>query len=102
MFAATARADAGEECNAAERLIRYCIRQAAAVRVGLPTHAEAEWLDRAREDLDNHRRAMSLLVDGRRYEEAIEIAWSLAFFLLIRGPSSKGRPGTTRFSRPRR
>jgi tetratricopeptide (TPR) repeat protein len=61
------------------------------VRVGLPTHAEAEWLDRAREDLDNHRRAMSLLVDGRRYEEATEIAWGLAFFLLIRGHVVEGQ-----------
>src|SRR6476659_8220658 len=84
-FAAAARAAAGEEEAAAERLIRYCIRAAAAVRLGLPTRAEAEWLDRAREDLDNHRRAMSLLLDGGRYDVAIAIAWSLPFFFMIRG-----------------
>ena len=90
-FAAAARANSGEEREARERLIGYCIRQSAAVRAGLPTHAEAEWLDRAREDLDNHRRAMSLLVDSRRYEEAIEIAWSLAFFFMIRGHVVEGQ-----------
>jgi predicted ATPase/DNA-binding XRE family transcriptional regulator len=90
-FAAAARAAAGEEEAAAERLIRYCIRAAAAVRLGLPTRAEAEWLDRAREDLDNHRRAMSLLLDGGRYGEAIAIAWSLAFFFMIRGHVVEGQ-----------
>jgi len=90
-FAAAARDGAGEEHEAVERLIRYCIRQAAAVRAGLPTHAEAEWLDRARDNLDNHRRAMSLLLHGRRYEEAIEIAWNLALFLMIRGHVIEGQ-----------
>ncbi len=90
-FAGVVRAGAGEEREAAERLIRYSRRQAAAVRSGLPTPAEADWLDRAREDLDNHRRAMSLLVEGRRYDEAIAIAWHLAFFLFIRGHVVEGQ-----------
>ena len=90
-FAAAACANAGEEREAAERLIHYCVRQSAAVRAGLPTHAEAEWLDRAREDLDNHRRAISLLLAGGRYEQAIEIAWSLALFFMIRGHVVEGQ-----------
>jgi predicted ATPase/DNA-binding XRE family transcriptional regulator len=83
---------AASERNAAmEGLVRYCTSEASLAGEGLAGHAQAEWMDRVREDLENYRRALAWLIESGRSAEASEIAWALMFFWLIRGHAIEGR-----------
>jgi predicted ATPase len=84
-FAAFELGTAGERDEAREGLARYCLREAATTAEGLVGPAQAEWLNRAREDLDNYRRALEWLIEQRRPTDAIGIAYALLVFWVIRG-----------------
>ena len=80
----------GERDDALEALARYCTgdaRRAAEALVGL---AQAEWLDRVRDDLENYRRALRWLIERGRAAEAADIVWGLKYFWLIRGYAAEG------------
>ena len=47
-------------------------------------------LDRVREDLDSYRGALAWLIEHKRASEAIDIAWALMFFWVIRGHTVEG------------
>ena len=80
----------GERDDAMEGLTRYCSREAALAAEGLNGSAQAEWLDRVRDDLDNYRAAMSWLIECGRSTEASDIALALKYFWMIRGHSTEG------------
>jgi hypothetical protein len=81
---------AGEREDALEGLARYCSREAALAADRLVGRAQVEWLDRVREDLDSYRGALAWLIDHRHSTEAIDIAWGLVFFWIIRGRAVEG------------
>ena len=89
-YAALKLGAAGERDDALEGLTRYCIGEAAGAAKGLLGPAQVEWLERAREDLESHRRAMTWLVGQARPADACDIAWGLMFFWLIRGHAAEG------------
>jgi len=76
---------AGERDDALDGLVRYCTSEASSAGAGLAGPAQAEWLDRVRDDLENHRTALGWLIESRRADEAANIAWNLLFFWLIQG-----------------
>jgi predicted ATPase/DNA-binding XRE family transcriptional regulator len=82
--------EAGESDEAIEGLVRYCAMESSLAREGLVGPAQTEWLDRAREDLDSYRTALSWLIDRGRAGEAADIASALLFFWLIRGHAAEG------------
>ena len=47
-------------------------------------------MHRVRDDLENHRRALTWLLEHGRVHEACDIAWGLLFFWFIRGHSAEG------------
>ena len=79
-----------ERDDALEGLVRYCIAEASQAAEGLAGHAQGEWLDRVREDLESYRGALTCLIDRDRPAEACDIAWSLFFFWVIRGHAAEG------------
>jgi predicted ATPase/DNA-binding XRE family transcriptional regulator len=81
---------AGERDDALEGLARYCAREAPLAADGLVGPMQVEWLDRVRDDLESHRRALSWLIEQQRPAEASEIAWGLMFYWLIRGHATEG------------
>jgi len=82
---------ASEEGDAAmASLAGYCLTAAAAAGEQLTGHAQGEWLDRVRDDLESHRAAMSWLIEQGRSAEACDIASHLMFFWLIRGHAAEG------------
>ncbi|HET9191630.1 MAG TPA: helix-turn-helix domain-containing protein [Vicinamibacterales bacterium] len=83
----TASADVDD---AMEGLARYCIRQAGLAFDGLVGPAQAEWLNRVHEDLENYRGALTWLIARGRGAEAAEIGWGLMFFWMIRGHLAEG------------
>jgi predicted ATPase/DNA-binding XRE family transcriptional regulator len=89
-YAALELAAVGERDDAREGLTRYCTREAALVEEGLNGSAQAEWLDRVRDDLDNYRAAMSALIECGRPGEASDIAFALKYFWMIRGHAAEG------------
>jgi predicted ATPase/DNA-binding XRE family transcriptional regulator len=89
-YAALALTTAGERDDALEGLVRYCTAEAAAAAEGLVGPAQVDWLDRVREDLESYRGALAWLLDRNRPAEAIDIAWGLMFFWLIRGHAAEG------------
>ncbi len=89
-FAAFELGTAGERDEAREGLARYCLREAATTAEGLVGPGQAEWLNRAREDLDNYRRALEWLIEQRRPTDAIGIAYALLVFWVIRGLGLEG------------
>ncbi len=76
---------AGERDDALEGLVRYCTAEASSAGAGLIGRAQAEWLDRVRDDLENYRTVLGWLIERQRAAEAAAIAWSLLFFWLIQG-----------------
>src|SRR5262247_3500809 len=54
-YAALELAAAGERDDALEGLVRYCTNEASSAGAGLVGPAQAEWLDRVRDDLENYR-----------------------------------------------
>jgi predicted ATPase/DNA-binding XRE family transcriptional regulator len=80
----------GERESALTGLARYCAGQARASAEGLVGHAQAEWLDRVRDDLENYRTAFGWLIERGCVVEATEIAFNLLFFWVIRGHAWQG------------
>src|SRR6185436_20664141 len=74
-FAALELGTADERDAARQGLVRYCLREAASAAEGTVGPAQAEWLKRARDDLDNYRRAMEWLIEQRRPTDVIGIAY---------------------------
>jgi predicted ATPase/DNA-binding XRE family transcriptional regulator len=89
-FAAAELTAAGERDDALEGLVRYCAEEATLAAEGLVGPRQVEWLDRVRESLDNHRRALAWLIEHGRPADASHIAWGLMFFWLIRGHAAEG------------
>ena len=89
-FAALELGTADERNDAREGLARYCLREAASAAEGMVGPAQAEWLNRARDDLDNYRRALEWLIERRRPAEAIGIAYPLFLFWGVRGLGPEG------------
>jgi predicted ATPase/DNA-binding XRE family transcriptional regulator len=80
----------GEHDDAREGLARYCMNEASLAANGLVGRAQAEWLDRVRDDLENYRAALAWLIERGRAAEASEIAWHLMWFWVIRGHTVEG------------
>jgi predicted ATPase/DNA-binding XRE family transcriptional regulator len=89
-YAALELAEAGERDAALEGLARHCLRDAAFAADGLVGHAQTEWLNRVRDDLENYRGALAWLIERGRAAEAANIAWQLLFFCVIRGHAAEG------------
>ncbi len=88
-YAALELTAAGERDDAMEGLARYCHDEAALAKSGLVGHAQGEWLDRVRRDLDNYRAALAWLIGGGRAEAAAEMLWNLRFYWMIRGRAAE-------------
>ena len=80
----------GERDVAMDGLARYCLTAAIAAGDNLAGHAQGEWLDRVRDDLESFRSALTWLIEHGRAKDACDIAWSLLFFWLIRGHAAEG------------
>ncbi len=80
----------GERDDALEALARYCTGEARRAAEGLVGLAQAEWLDRVRDDLENYRRALRWLIERGRATEASDIVRDLKYFWLIRGYAAEG------------
>ena len=89
-YAALELTAAGERDDALEGLARYCAGEASLAAEGLVGHAQAEWLDRVRDDLESYRGALTWLIERGRAAEASDIAWGLHLFWLIRGHAAEG------------
>jgi len=81
---------AGERDDALAGLARYCGGEAALAAEGLFGPAQAEWLDRSRDDLESYRGALTWLLESDRAVEAANIAWGLMYFWVIRGHAVEG------------
>ena len=62
-YAALELTASGERDDALEGLARYCTAEAALAAEGLVGPAQAEWLDRVRDDLENYRGALAWLIE---------------------------------------
>ena len=80
----------GEQEDAQEGLARYCAEEAALAATGLVGLAQAEWLARVQDDLENYRRALTWLIERGRGAEASGVASALMFFWQIRGHAPEG------------
>ena len=89
-FASLELAAAGERDDALAGLARYCAAEAALAAVELFGPAQAEWLDRVRDDLESYRGALTWLIERGRAAEAADIAWGLMYFWVIRGHAAEG------------
>jgi predicted ATPase len=89
-FAALELASSGERDDALEGLVRYCTEEASLATSGLVGPAQVEWLDRVREDLESYRAALAWLIERGRPAEAVDIAWGLIWFWVIRGHVAEG------------
>jgi len=89
-YASVELAAADERDQAIEGLVRYCTDEASRAAAGLIGSAQADWLDRVRDDVENYRAVMTWLIDRGRADEACAIAWRLMFYWLIRGCAAEG------------
>jgi predicted ATPase/DNA-binding XRE family transcriptional regulator len=89
-YAALELTTSGDRADAVEGLVRYCTGEASVAAEGLVGPAQAEWLDRVRDDLENYRSALTWLIERGRAVEASDIAWALRYFWLIRGHAAEG------------
>ncbi|HJR61810.1 MAG TPA: helix-turn-helix domain-containing protein [Vicinamibacterales bacterium] len=89
-YAARELTAAGGFDDAMECLTRYCTGEASLAAEGLVGPAQAEWLNRVHEDLENYRSALTWLIERGRATEASDIAWGVMFFWLIRGQAAEG------------
>lgn len=80
----------GEREDALEGLARYCVNEASLAANGLIGPAQAEWLDRVRDDLENYRGALAWLIERGRAAHASDIAWHVMWFWVIRGHAVEG------------
>jgi predicted ATPase/DNA-binding XRE family transcriptional regulator len=89
-YAALELTASGERDDALAGLARFCTAEAARAAQAMIGPAQAEWLDRVRDDLESYRRALTWLIENGRHAEASQIAWDLVFFWLIRGHAAEG------------
>jgi predicted ATPase/DNA-binding XRE family transcriptional regulator len=89
-YAARELIAADEHDDALEGLVRYCTGEAALAVEGLVGPAQAEWLNRVRDDLENYRGALTWLIERGRAADVVRIAWGLMFFWTIRGHAVEG------------
>jgi predicted ATPase/DNA-binding XRE family transcriptional regulator len=89
-YAALQLTASGERDDALEALARYCTSEGSLAAEGLVGPAQADWLDRVRDDLENYRGALRWLIERGRPAEASIIAWGLKYFWLIRGYAAEG------------
>jgi predicted ATPase len=89
-YAAGELAAAGERDDAFAGLVRYSAAEVSLAGEGLVGPAQLEWLDRVREDLETYRTALTWLIAHDRPGDAIDIAWKLVFFWIIRGRAAEG------------
>ncbi len=89
-YAALELTASGDRDAALDGLARYCTAEAALAAEGLVGPAQAEWLDRVRDDLESYRSALTWLIERNRPTEASGIAWGLKYFWLIRGHAAEG------------
>ena len=89
-FAALELTGAGERDDALTGLARYCTNQASEAAEGLVGPAQAEWLNRVRDDLDSYRGALTWFIERGRAADAAHVAWSLMHFWVIRGHAAEG------------
>jgi predicted ATPase/DNA-binding XRE family transcriptional regulator len=89
-YAALELTAAAERDDALAGLARYCAGEASRAAEGLVGPAQAEWLDRVRDDLESHRGALTWLIACGRPADAADIAWRLMHFWLIRGHAAEG------------
>jgi predicted ATPase/DNA-binding XRE family transcriptional regulator len=89
-YATAELTSSGERDLAMEGLARYCVATAVTAEDGLRGPAQAEWLDRVRDDLESFRSGLSWLIEHDRHTEACAIVWQLLFFWLIRGHTTEG------------
>jgi predicted ATPase/DNA-binding XRE family transcriptional regulator len=89
-FAAHEVTVSGERENALAGLARYCTAEAARAAEELFGSAQAEWLDRVRDDLESYRAALTWLIERGRPAEAANMAWGLMYFWVIRGHATEG------------
>jgi predicted ATPase/DNA-binding XRE family transcriptional regulator len=89
-FAALELTAAGERDDALAGLARYCTAEASLAAHELFGPAQAEWLDRVRDDLESYRAALTWLIERGRPAEAANIAWGLMYFWVIRGFAAEG------------
>jgi predicted ATPase/transcriptional regulator with XRE-family HTH domain len=90
-YASLALTDAGQHGTATERLVNHCVREATLAAEGLVGPAQAEWLDRVRDDLDNYRCALGWLIEHERAASAADIVWAMWPFWFTRGYAAEGR-----------
>jgi predicted ATPase/DNA-binding XRE family transcriptional regulator len=89
-YAALELTAADERDDALAALARYCASEASLAAEGLIGPAQAEWLDRVHDDVENYRGALTWLIDSGRSAEASDIASGLLFFWWIRGHAAEG------------
>jgi predicted ATPase/DNA-binding XRE family transcriptional regulator len=89
-YAALELTASGHRDDALEGLARYWTGEASRAAEGLVGPAQAQWLDRVRDDLENYRGALAWLIECGRPSEAANIAWGLKYFWLIRGHAAEG------------
>ena len=89
-YATLELAASGERDDARVGLARYCAGEASLAAAGLVGPAQAEWLDRVRDDAENYRDALRWLIAGGRAAESADIAWKLMHYWLIRGHAVEG------------
>jgi len=89
-FAALELSAAGEREDALAGLTRYCTAEASLAAEELFGPAQAEWLERVRDDLESYRGALTWLIERGRSAEAANIAWGLMYFWVIRGHAAEG------------
>ncbi|HTI39667.1 MAG TPA: helix-turn-helix domain-containing protein [Vicinamibacterales bacterium] len=89
-YAALELTQAGERDEALGRLAHYCIAEAFLASEGLFGPAQAEWLDRVRDDLESYRDALTWLMERGQPVHAATIAWGLMYFWVIRGYAVEG------------
>ena len=91
-YAALELTASGERDDALEGLARYCTGEASLAAEGLVGPAQAEWLDRVRDDLENYRGALTWLIERGRAAEASDIAWGLKYLLADSGACGRRPP----------
>ena len=89
-YAAVELSAASERDDAMEGLVRYCAAESRLAAEGLVGHAQGEWLDRVRDDLENYRSVLTWLIERGRSVEASSVLYGLVFFWMIRGHASEG------------
>jgi predicted ATPase/DNA-binding XRE family transcriptional regulator len=89
-YAALELNTAGERDDALAALARYCVDEASVAADGLVGPAQAEWLDRVRDDLETFRGGLTWLIEHGCAVEAAGIARGLWFFWVIRGHATEG------------